>query len=296
MTQPTFEFNALEPFGMEVAGLDLREQLPATTLRALAEAFVTHKLLLFRGQSLEPAQYSAFAHHWGKPRIDGFTERNVPGFSEISQVGNYGGILEQQAYQNGAAFWHTDCAAEPDPNASTMLYCVHAPDEGGETVIADMQAAYDALDAGTKSRIETVEVWHCYSGTRPIIGGKEEWEYELETVTDETANMLPAPVKRPLVRPHSVTRRKGLYSPAGSIFAVEALPEAEAHELLRELKLHAIKDQFCYRHRYRRGDLLMWDNTSTMHCAQPVTRADGRSGKRLLYRIAPLGLPAVLQA
>ena len=280
--------------GAEICGLDISAPIAPSTLRELAEAYVDHKVLLFRNQTLSPSALAEFAHCWGTPRIDAFTDKNVPGFAEVSQVGNVGELLERDEYRNGASFWHTDCAAQANPDACTMLYCLHAPHTGGETILADMQAAYEALDRITQTDIDQVVVHHCYSGTRPIIGGREPWEGKLEPFDEKTESNLPAPAVRSLVRAHSVTGRKGLYSPAGSIFHVESMAQDQAHELIRRLKLHAIDDSFCYRHRYQPGDLLMWDNTATMHCATPVGTV-AESGPRLLYRVAPLGLPPALR-
>jgi taurine dioxygenase len=281
-------------FGAEIRGLDASASLSSETRRSLADAYLEHRVLLFRDQILDAKTLATFGRVWGTPRIDAFTEKNVPGFLEVSQVGNVGEMLDRDEYRNGASFWHTDCAAQANPDASTMLYCMQAPHSGGETILADMQGAYEALDDTTKAELDAVVVHHCYSGTRAIIGGRESWEGELEPFDEATESNLPAPAIRPLVRAHSVTKRKGLYSPAGSIFHVESMPEEKAHELIRRVKLHAIQDAFCYRHRYRVGDLLMWDNTATMHCATPVGRVS-ESGPRLLYRVAPLGLPPALR-
>ncbi len=284
------------PFGAVVHGVDLSRDLGADTLRALALAFVEHKALLFRDQALSPEAYAAFARAWGVPRVDGFAERNVPGFDYMATVGNVGGVNAQEAYRNGASFWHTDCAAEADPDATTMLYCLEAPARGGETLIADMEAAYEALDEETRREIEPLVAVHRYSGTGEIVGGREEWEHPLQPVSEETARRLPPPARRPVARRHSVTGRRGLYSPAGSMVAIEGMAREASHRLMRRLKLHAIGEEFRYAHRYRPGDLLMWDNTSTLHFARPIGAPTDRHERRLLYRIVPLGLPRPLSS
>ena len=282
------------PFGVEVRGVDIARGVDGETLRELAFAYVEHKVLLLRDQKLSPQAYAAYARGWGTPRVDGFAERNVPGFDDMAEIGNMGEVNAQEAYRNGASFWHTDCAAEPDPNAATMLYCLQAPAQGGETLIADMQAAYEALDEATRKCIAPLVAHHCYSGTREIVGGREDWEHPLQPVTEDTAKRLPPPARHPVARPHSVTGCRCLYSPAGSIIAIEGMEQERAHRLLRRLKLHALDDAFRYAHRYRPGDLLMWDNTATMHCARPIGAPTGEHDRRLLYRIVPQGLPRAL--
>ena len=284
------------PFGVEVHGVDVAPGVAGDTLRELALAYVEHKVLLLRDQKLSPQAFATYARDWGTPRIDGFTERNVPGFDDMAEIGNMGALNAQEAYRNGASFWHTDCAAEPDPDAATMLYCLRAPAQGGETLIADMQAAYEALDETTRQDVDPLVALHCYSGTREIVGGREEWEHPLQPVSAETARRLPPPVRRPVARAHSVTGRKGLYSPAGSIIAIEGLEQGPAHRLLRRLKRHATSAPFRYAHRYRAGDLLMWDNTATLHCARPIGAPTGDHDCRRLYRMVSLGLPRALPA
>ena len=283
------------PFGAEVHGIDVARGVDAGTLRALALAYVEHKVLLMRDQQLSPDAYAAFARAWGRPRIEGFPERSVPGFDYMAAIGNVGGVNAREAYRNGASFWHTDCAAEADPDAATMLYCLQAPSRGGETIIADMQAAYEALDEAVRKAIDPLVAHHRFSGTGDILGGREDWEHPLQPVSEEAAKRMPPPVRRPVARRHSVTGRKGLYSPAGSIIAIEGMERGPAHRLMRRLKLHAIDGAFRYTHRYRPGDLLIWDNTATMHYAAPIGAPTGRHDRRLLYRVVPLGLPRALR-
>ena len=153
-TAPSINLKPLPgALGVEVTGVDVSAGVDARCVREMALAFVEHKVLLLRNQNPSPEAYASFAREWGTPRIDGFTELNLPGLDDLSRIGNTGGMLEQDEYRNGASFWHTDCAAEPDPNATTTLYCIRAPADGGETIIADMQAAYEALDEGT------LELW-----------------------------------------------------------------------------------------------------------------------------------------
>lgn len=281
-------------FGVEVRGVDVAAGVDSQTFQTLVRAYVEHRVLLLRDQHPSPEAYARYARLWGNPRItDGFTELNIPGCPGMNKVGNVGDLLSRADYRNGASFWHTDCAAESDANAATMLYCIQAPDTGGETVIADMQAAYQGLDVTTRDEIATLVAHHCYSGTQTIIGGAEDWELPVHTVTEETAAKLPPPAIRPLVRLHSMSGRPGLYSPAGSIVAIEGMDNSVAHRLLQRLKLHAIDRAYCYSHQYREGDILMWDNTATMHYAKPVGAATGESDSRLLYRMVLQGLPPI---
>ena len=292
-----FSTTALSPhFGLSIKGVHLPVDLNENLITAFSKLLMEHKVLLLRDQQITPSEYADFGRQWtGKTRVDSFTEMHVPGYQDMNMVGNVGELFRDPGYRNGAAFWHTDCAAEPDPNAITMLYCIHALAKDGETVFANMQAAYEALDKKTKSEIENLTAHHCYAGAKPILGGREEWEFPLTPVTGETAENFPDPVVRPLVRAHSVTGAKSLYAPAGSAFAIEGMPHEDANALMHKLKLHAIQREFCYSHQYRPGDLIIWDNTSTLHYATPTNAATGEHDRRLMHRISPLGLPKFFQ-
>ena len=290
---PSISFEPLDAkFGLQVNGLDLTRPIAQRVLSQLTNALMQHKVLLVRDQHITTQQYADFGRSWAPTtRIDSFHEMHVPGFDDINQVGNVGRLFENEEYRNGASFWHTDCAAESDPDATTMLYCLEAPASDGETVIADMQAAYLGLDHELRERIEHLTASHCYAGAKPIIGGREDWEHSLTPVSEETRDNFPSPVTRPVVRRHSVTGVKGLYAPAGSIFSIDGMETEQANKLMRTIKLQSTQAEFCYSHQYRPGDLLMWDNTSTMHYGKPVSAATNKLDRRLLYRISPLGIP-----
>ena len=296
MSQSNLNFHPLTShFGAQVTGLTIAQGVDESTLKRLAQALIEYKLIVIRNQSLSPDQYANFGRMWtGKTRVDSFTEMHVPGYDDINIVGNVGDIFKDEGYRNGAAFWHTDCAAEVDPNAITMLYCIHALEKEGETVFADMAAAYQGLDPQTKSQIVNLEAWHCYAGAKPVLGGREPWEFALTPVTEETKSNFPDPVKRPIVRRHSLSDTPCLYAPAGSAFAIDGMAHDDAFQLMLKLKHHATSEQFCYQHRYQPGDLVMWDNTSTLHLAKPTNAATGDHDRRLMHRISPLGLPTVL--
>jgi taurine dioxygenase len=281
-----------QTFVAEIDGIDLSHPPSDQTLHDLSHALMEHKVLVLRDQDLTTEQYARFGRSWSDSlRVDSFSEMHVLGFADMNMVGNYGELFKDDGYRNGAAFWHTDCAAEPDPNATTMLYSIYTPVGLGLTVFADMEAAYEALDAKTQSEISELVVEHCYAGAMPILGGREDWEHELTPTTDQTKLNLPDPVERPLVRSHSVTNRKAMYAPAGSGFNIPGMDFDSASTLMRKLKLFATDKRFCYQHKYQPGDLVMWDNSSTMHYAQPICAATGEHDRRLLYRMCPLGLP-----
>lgn len=275
--------------GAEVLGLDLNNPLGDADLQELTRAYFEHKLLIIRNQDLTMEAYEAFAKNWGEPYIETYENMALPGHPAIMEVGNVGGVLETADYRNGAAFWHTDRAYAQDCNATTMLLCIHAPVEGGQTHFCNLVAAYEALDDKTRTRIKDVHATHRYGG-----GERDAWEHDVHPMVEGQAEKLPI-ARHPLVRRHSVTGKPGLYSVAGTWHEVEEHTREEASALMRTLKHHATKPEFVVSHQYRKGDLVFWDNTQTLHAAEPIGPAVDESTKRLLRRIVLTGLPPHLR-
>lgn len=271
-------------FVAEIVGVDCGRP-PA--MAPLCEALYRHRVLLFRDQTLDPPAYERFGRLWGEPFLEPYDNLTLPDHPAIMQVGNVGRALEPEEFRNGAAFWHTDRAYSADPNAVTMLYCLEAPSAGGATLFADLVQAYAMLDDATRAEIAGLRAAHRYGGD----GSREPWEHGVHPMSAEQAASLPPPGRHPVARRHSVTGETGLYAIAGSAIDVEGLPDAQWHALLRRLKLHAIGDSFVYRHVWRSGDLVLWDNTATLHCAEPVGAAAGPGTRRLMHRIVATGLP-----
>ncbi len=287
------------PLGARVTGLDLTDLcIPgppaAARQRRLVDALYRHHVLIFPAQDLDPDAFTGFGALWGEPYIETYETLQLPGHPAIMQVGNVGPALAGEAFRNGASFWHTDRAYAADCDAITMLLCKAAPAEGGETLFANTQAAYEALPEADRAEIEGLVAAHWYGA-----GAREDWELGVHPMTPEQAARLPPPGRHALARRHSVTGRKGLFAAAGSAIGVtrdgEDLDPDEAGALLRRLKLHAIQERFVMRHRYSPGDLVLWDNTATLHYANPVGPPTDAASRRLLYRIVATGLPPVLR-
>lgn len=283
------------PLGAEVRGVDLRQPLSPGDHRKLVDALYCHHLLIFRGQDLEPGIFERFAALWGELYVETYDNMCLTGHPAIMQVGNVGPLLAKEQFRNGASFWHTDRAYATDCNAVTLLYSVIAPAQGGETHFANMALAYEALAPETKAEINPLMASHRYGG-----GDREAWEWAVHPMSQDQEAQLPPAGRHLLARPHSVTGRKGLYGIAGSAFALEG-PDGrlgrEAQErICRKLKKHAISEHFVTRHRYAKGDLVLWDNTATLHYASPIGAAMDAASSRLLYRIVATGLPPILSS
>jgi taurine dioxygenase len=277
--------------GAEVIGLDLATAPDTATMRGLTAALHRHGLLVIRKQDITPRHYEAFGALWGDLLAPLIARLKVDGADFVNMVGNVGPVLETDAFRNGAAFWHTDRTYVADPNAVTMLHAVEAPESGGETMLANLAAAWDALDEGTRAEVAGRHALHRFGA-----GERDAWEFAVHPMTPEEEVRMPPPARHLLARPHDVTGRVSLYAPAGSWIAVEGLDDDAARSLMRRLKRHATDERFVYRHRWRRGDVILWDNTQTLHAAAPIAPPTGPHDRRLLHRIVATGLPHVPHA
>jgi len=277
-------------FGVEISGVDAA-RTGDDEMRAVAETLYAERLVVLRGQSLTKEQYLAFGRRWGTPIPHVLDHLRMAGFPELMAVGNTEEKDRKEEVRNGAAFWHTDQSYEAVPASLTMLYAVLVPHQGGETMYADCARAYDALAPAMKARIEGLEARHFYGAG----SGKDGEKIAAPIVNEEQERKVP-PIFHLIARPHPVTGRKALYAPAGTAFAVKGMADEAARELLTELKDHVLKPEFRTMHKYRVGDLVLWDTWQTLHSAVPIDVPRAEEEKRLLWRISARGLPSFLGA
>ena len=258
-------------FGAEVSGVDLASPLDAATAKTLRELWLKHDLLLFRDQKLDEAQQVAFSRHFGPLEIHLRREYLSPENPEILYVSNVKkdgrpiGILSDTEVG-----WHYDQIYLPRPAVGSMLYSVIIPPDRGATSFADMTAAYEALPAATKARIEG----------RKAVQSYEAFNRSYSVPTNDEQRKKTPDIEHPLVRTHPTTGRKALYICPGMTIRIAGLPEAESAELLAELFAWSVRPEFVYTHTWRLGDALMWDNACTMHRREPFDSAQQRLMKR----------------
>lgn len=277
------------PLGAEVTGLDLSQDLASDMIKQLVDLLYKYRVLVIRDQQLSHAEYVRFGRQWGDPIEFFIPSHRDPEHPELIRISNSPETPLSQ--RDGAAHWHTDSSYETTPASVTMLYAAESPEVGGETLFVDMAAAYDALPEGQKETIVNYQVRHM------VVGGKS-LELDDEKIGGEVSEVVRRQREKemplhPLVLSHPVTARKALYAVSGSAYAIEGLPPEEGTQLLKDLKAHAVSQQFKQQIKARTGDVLIWDNLSTMHSATPLEYSDAPGKRRLLYRISTRGLPAI---
>jgi alpha-ketoglutarate-dependent 2,4-dichlorophenoxyacetate dioxygenase len=268
-------------FAAEVEGLDLRKALSPEQAAAVHTAMNEYAVLVFHGQSLDDEEQLAFSRSLGELEHAVGTSLRAPDeyrlpttFADVSNLDKNHQVFarddRRRLFAIGNRLWHSDSSFKAIPAMYSLLHARRIPSKGGNTEFADMRAAYDALDEETKAQVEDLICEHSQIYSRQQLGFTDFTD-------DERARF--APVLQRLVRTHPATGRKSLYlsSHAGGIVG---WPVPEARAFLRDLVEHATQRQFVYAHRWRVGDLVMWDNRRTMHRARPFPVHEPRDMRR----------------
>jgi alpha-ketoglutarate-dependent 2,4-dichlorophenoxyacetate dioxygenase len=269
----TIEIRPLTPdFAGEVSGVDLTRPLDAAEVAALEAGMDRYAVLVYHSQAVTDEQQKAFSLNFGPlEQTEGGTvtkakDQRLGAFmADVSNLGADHKPLarddRRRMFNLGNQLWHSDSSFRAIPAKYSILSGRITVDQGGRTEFADMRAAYDALDAGTKAEIEELVCEHSLIYSRGTLGFTE--------LSGEERAMF-KPVRQRLVRTHPVTGRKSLYL-ASHIGTIIGWPIPEARAFIRDLTEHATQPQFVYRHVWKQFDMVMWDNRSTMH---RVTRFD----------------------
>lgn len=265
--------------GAEVTGVDLSRPLDDAMKDAIYAAFLEHHILVFPDQDLDPAQQEAFSRRFGD--LEGNVRRLAPGVkaplvNEVTNLDADGNPTETPA-THGNYFWHTDKSYRPEPSLATILHAKLVPSSGGDTEYANTRLGYDALPAETRARIAGLKVVHSWEASRRNTGN-------VPATAEEIADS--PPVTHPLVRTHPDTGRKTLYVGTHTSH-VEGMDYEEGRALLAGLLEHTTQRRFVFTHKWRPGDVVMWDNRVLLHRA--VRNYDMTLEKRLLKRTVVKG-------
>jgi taurine dioxygenase len=253
------EIRRLGPqIGVEIRGVDVRK-LDDAGFAAIYRAWLDHNVAVVPDQDLQIDEFLHYSRRFGVvvPHPSKMTRH--PEHPEITLLGvnkfDAEGRLDMAIYRRGAEGWHTDGAYDEEPFKATQLYALAVPSTGGDTCFASMYAAYDALPPQLKHRLEGRQGAFTYGGRRKATAllNPEDRDW--------------TPVFHPIIRTHPETGRKGLYFDPGKILRIEGLEASESDALIDELTDRMIQPEGEYRHRWRKGDIVIWDNRCSYHKA-----------------------------
>ena len=244
-------------FGAEILDVDLRNADEATLAEVVA-TFHRHGAILLRDQVMSPGELTDFVALFGEPEDHTLKEFTVPGFPKVYTLSNRIVHGKPIGAHNDGVGWHTDYSYKPHPVMATMLYAVEVPAEGSDTLLADSVAAWNALPPERQAELDGKVLHHSYlhfMATR---------EYGARELSDELKAANPD-VFHPLIRTHPADGRKALWPSTGTVIEVVDMPNPQGLELVQELVDFATQDRFVHAHKWRVGDILMWDNRCTLH-------------------------------
>lgn len=268
--------------GAEIVGVDLREDLPTETVAEIVEAWHRHLVVLFRDQTPSEDDQMRLARHFGalQQRIRPSEHRHERSFIKhpettmlVSNIRENGKLIG--SLPDGEMHFHSDQCYLEKPAKATFLYAMEVPSQGGDTLFLNMYKAYESLSPALKARAEGKRALNAYlydSTTREGNGAKLDLSIHPHYV-------------QPVVRTHPDTRRKALYVNRLMTRSIEGVDEAEGEALLSELFAHIEQKQFIYAHKWRVGDLVVWDNRCTLHARTDFSDQE----RRMLRRVVVTG-------
>lgn len=269
-----FEIEPIGPtIGAKIHGLDLSQQIDQATASALEAAMMEHKVIYARDQHITTAQHVAFGRLFGELEVHPFRPEGE--FPEIMVLDNHkdNPVLSTDV-------WHSDTTFRECPTLYSILRCLKMPKVGGDTLWADMCAAYDGLSAALKSMVDGLKAVHDFKNFRTLFGDSDEDRAKLR----EMEKLYPNPT-HPVVRTHPSTGKKALFVNPQFTLKIIGLREQESDALLQLLYEQAHVPEYQFRLRWKPGTIVMWDNPSTQHYAAN----DYYPNRRHMERVAVMG-------
>ncbi len=283
------------PLGHEIAGVDLRK-LDDDTFAQIEKTFDTYGSIVIRGQSLTPQQQVDFSRRFGpldRFVLERFNMKELPEVFVLSNIIENGQPI---GMSDAGRYWHSDMWVSDTPPRGSMLYALEVPHRGeepvGDTCLASTAHAYDTLSQEMKDRIENLSAVFSSKLYAQFVGHDTVKDIHTKEIMEARKDIQDRQITHRLVRRHPRTGRKCLYVVEGVISHIVGMEPGESRALLDELLAHIVRPEAVYRHRWRVGDVLMWDNYSAVHRAT----GDFEWPQRRLMHRTTLSAPTLAQA
>ena len=272
----------VEPFdsviGAGVTGLSLAKLPTSTEQSAIEDALERYGVLVFPNQQITPGQHVAFSRAFAELEFTELDKARLPGHEEVFVVGNVGkGLVSfAPADEDGELEWHTDHIHRETSARASLLYALEVPAQGGDTLFACMYHGFEALPDADRKQCESLRAIHSAAGLEHFLK-RQDLSRHQPSLTGRTHRY----VERPLVRQHPRSGREALYFGSQVTVGIAGWEEPEALEFVRKLTAHACQPAFQYRHQWRVGDAVLWDNRRVLHAGTPY---DIEHSRRCLHR------------
>lgn len=282
----SFEVQPLAPIGAEIRGLRLSDGIAADDLVRLRAIVVEAGVVVLRGQHLDAEQHVALGRRFGEPERGAFNvDTPDPDLILLTNRGSDGRILPRDdvrmrlvAINEG---WHTDSSFRPIPASFSLFAAVVVPPVGGDTFFASLRLGWESLSSGEQTAVRGLVGIHDYAAAFRRFGS---------TIDGDPVFELPV-VRHPLVRRHPENGTTSLYT-SEHVMGIEGMGDAEARAVLDGLLAATIAPERVYRHVFREGDLVIWDNRSMLHRAQGFDERHAR----VMHHVRIAGTEAVVAA
>ena len=268
--------------GAEIRGVDASEPVTPATFHAIDQALREHIVVCLPGQWLAPNQLVSFGRQFGELEPHVLSQYHHPDHPEVLVLSNIVENGKPIGFGDAGAYWHSDLSYKVRPTKYTILHAREVPDVGGDTLFVSGYAVHDALPTDLRARLSGLRAIHSYAYRHEQMIAKNRLRAPL---TDEQKRAVPD-VSHPAVRTHPDTGRKALYLNPGFTKAFENIRHEESRALLDEVFAIALRPEFRYRHKWRKGDVLIWDNRCSMHLA---AGGYGEDQRRLMHRVTVRG-------
>jgi taurine dioxygenase len=261
--------------GATVEGIDLAQPLSDGDFKQILRALGEHGVLCFPKQQLATEEFVRFGCMFGELEINVANQFHEPGFPEVMVLSNMTADGKPIGLGDAGQGWHTDMSYSKEIALANVLYAIKVPARDGrplgDTQFRNMHAAYDDLPADIKARLKGRTATHDFAKFWDMMRARPG--SQRAPLTPEQRAKKP-PVSQPIFRTHPITGRTVLYCNPGYATHIDGMSEAESAELLRFLFQHQEQEKYFYAHRWSEGDVLMWDNISTVHNALADYRSD----------------------
>ncbi len=252
-----------ETLGARITGVDLSADLPGEVFHRIYRAYLDRHLIAIPGQRLTEERLIAFSRRIGPLESHVLSQYHHPHYPEIMVLSNVVENGKPLGSADAGSYWHSDISYKARPSRATVLYALEIPAEGGDTLFADMVAAYEALPAELRRQLDGLSALHDYSTRNDRLAREKGIRAPL---TDAQRAATPA-VLHPAIRTHPESGRKALYVNPGFTVQLEGVTPSESRETLSRVFDHCLRDEFRLRYRWAAGDVVLWDNAAVMHCA-----------------------------
>jgi len=272
--------------GAEVVDWDLARPADDDAIDAFRQALAENCFLLFRDQKLTPEQQVAFSRCFGVLEHHVLNDYNLADIPEIYVISNVKKDGKPVGRAGAGQYWHRDLSYTKNPSFGSLLYAIEIPETGGDNMFSNMYKAYEALSEPLKALFEDMRAVHDFAHTQRTHIAPAGLT---KPASAEQLAKTP-PVEQPLVRTHPDTGRKSLYVSPSMMTGIVGLAPHESRAIIDFLAEHTTRPEFVYRHQWRKGDLVFWDNWASMLCA---VSDYGPEDRRLMHRTTICGTSPV---